>query len=414
MSDAPGGEGWWMASDGKWYPPQPPQPPAAPPVVPEPTAQQPATPPPPPGSAPNQPVPSDQIVADQPGEEKKNGRGKLVAITLLILLLAAGATGAVILLSGNDDNVESSTDSNEQDGPGGGGIGGATKDLVDDGPITFDKEYQDALEAGRTQAHYTFVAPDSARLALTVANDKASSASVYVTLESRGDRFAGFRVKPGADEAKTIYLKADGGAPFDLRFTEGPAKYTFKVALEIADDAGKGGDAGDDFDSAFELTAGKEYSGSLGGQDRTDHYLLALQPGADFTLDTSVQRSSEHAVYVTVELEGSRILGKRVQPGAEDKFSLLLGDKDEGTLEIIFTEGPADYAFTGGFAAQHDGGSDGDVPGELADARRVETAPPVTGQVAGGTRLTSTSSTPEPGRSRSTRPRRPPTTVPIR
>jgi Domain of unknown function (DUF4190) len=30
MSDAPQGPGWWLASDGKWYPPQPPAPPPAP------------------------------------------------------------------------------------------------------------------------------------------------------------------------------------------------------------------------------------------------------------------------------------------------------------------------------------------------------------------------------------------------
>ena len=34
MSDRPQGEGWWLASDGKWYPPEsrpaPPAPPAAP------------------------------------------------------------------------------------------------------------------------------------------------------------------------------------------------------------------------------------------------------------------------------------------------------------------------------------------------------------------------------------------------
>jgi len=31
MSDAPQGEGWWQASDGKWYPPQRGAPPAPPP-----------------------------------------------------------------------------------------------------------------------------------------------------------------------------------------------------------------------------------------------------------------------------------------------------------------------------------------------------------------------------------------------
>jgi hypothetical protein len=29
MSDRSRGEGWWLASDGKWYPPRPPAPPVA-------------------------------------------------------------------------------------------------------------------------------------------------------------------------------------------------------------------------------------------------------------------------------------------------------------------------------------------------------------------------------------------------
>lgn len=40
MSDAPQGDGWWLASDGKWYPPQSAAPPLLPPPVPGLTAPQ--------------------------------------------------------------------------------------------------------------------------------------------------------------------------------------------------------------------------------------------------------------------------------------------------------------------------------------------------------------------------------------
>src|SRR5688572_30220277 len=43
VSDASQGPGWWMASDGKWYPPQPaaaPPPPPPPPPIPPPTGWQ--------------------------------------------------------------------------------------------------------------------------------------------------------------------------------------------------------------------------------------------------------------------------------------------------------------------------------------------------------------------------------------
>ena len=55
MSDTSQGEGWWQASDGKWYPPQrsPSPPPAAsaPPPSSQPPPPQPQPQPPPPGAA---------------------------------------------------------------------------------------------------------------------------------------------------------------------------------------------------------------------------------------------------------------------------------------------------------------------------------------------------------------------------
>ena len=52
MSDSSQGPGWWLASDGKWYPPQPTTPPAAP------------TPPGAPGAAPaGNSTPTEAIIA---------------------------------------------------------------------------------------------------------------------------------------------------------------------------------------------------------------------------------------------------------------------------------------------------------------------------------------------------------------
>lgn len=56
MSDTSQGDGWWMASNGKWYPPEthpdyepPPPPPPPPPAPPPPQAPPPPAAPPPPG-----------------------------------------------------------------------------------------------------------------------------------------------------------------------------------------------------------------------------------------------------------------------------------------------------------------------------------------------------------------------------
>jgi hypothetical protein len=67
MSDAPNGPGWWLASDGKWYPPQPPAPGASQPVPGQST--------PIPGQStplPGQPMPTSSTVS-QPGFPQPTG-----------------------------------------------------------------------------------------------------------------------------------------------------------------------------------------------------------------------------------------------------------------------------------------------------------------------------------------------------
>ncbi len=155
------------------------------------------------------------------------------------------------------------------------------------------------------------------------------------------------------------------------------------MGLRIQDDAGQGGDAGSEFADSFAVDAGQEVTGLLGGLDQTDHYTIDLEPGTELTMDAAVERSSERGAFYTVELDGQRLFAERVQPGADTTFSLLLSDTDEGTLDIIVTEGPADYSFTVDFGEQNEGGSPGDAPAELADARTVDPASPVTGNVGG-------------------------------
>lgn len=135
MADTSQGEGWWQASDLKWYPPElhadvdhrvryePPQPaPAAPPVP-----QAPVAPPaggvpmPPPGVAPGPrfepiPPPQDAPTTDpsprrraSPGPANRSGRGFLFAG---IGVAVVGALAAVVFLlasTGGDDDADGDT-----------------------------------------------------------------------------------------------------------------------------------------------------------------------------------------------------------------------------------------------------------------------------------------------------------------
>jgi hypothetical protein len=309
-----------------------------------------------------------------------------VAIVVIILLLIGGGIAAFLVFGGGDDDADSDSVSSESgDGSSSGerDIGSATGEQVDDGPIDFDTIYEDALEETRTEARYTLDAPAGAIMTLTVENQEDSQSGVFATFEADGQSYAAFRTAPGTSESETVILDDQGATEFELVFTEGPAAFSFEVALETQDDAGGGGDAGSDFDSAFAIDSGQSVSARLGGDDKTDHYTLEIQPGTEFTFEASTERSSERGAFFTVEFEGERLFAERVDPGSDTAVSLLLSDTDEGTLDIIVTEGPAVYSFTAGFTELTEGGSTGDAPGDLANARSTDASATIEGKVGG-------------------------------
>jgi hypothetical protein len=91
MSDQSGGPGWWLASDGKWYPPQDPGAAMPPPTMPPPTMPMQAGPP---AAGPTGPLP--------PGPPPKSGglgRGPLAAIGLAVALVV----GLLVFFATKDD-----------------------------------------------------------------------------------------------------------------------------------------------------------------------------------------------------------------------------------------------------------------------------------------------------------------------
>lgn len=362
MSDAPQGEGWWQASDGRWYAPEQ-----------HPNAAA--------GGAAGATGAAGVGGPGEPGAEpqgQKKGRGKVIAVVVVLLLVGAVAVVAGIAFFGGDDDeaVESGPTTTVD-------IGDATGELTDDGPIEFDTEYTDALEGDRTEARYTLDAPDGAIMTLRVANEEASERGVLATFEADGERYVSLRVQPGAEESETVILDDTGGREFELIFTEGPAAFSFEVGLEIQDDAGEGGDAGAEFSTAFEVEAGQEVAGLLGGDDDADHFTVELQPGTRLTLDAASDRSSERGVLLTAQLDGERLFSERIQPGADTSLEPLLADGDEGTLELILAEGPGTYTFTADFGELNEGGESGDAPAELSGARRIDVSSALEGAVGG-------------------------------
>ncbi len=117
MSDQSQGEGWWIASDGKWYPPEsapgyqaPVTPPADLPNVAPPTIAGHDAPGAPPAAAPYQPesapgAPSGGFAAPTTDTSDSGGGNKMVMLIVggLVGLLAIGGVAAIALSGGDDD-----------------------------------------------------------------------------------------------------------------------------------------------------------------------------------------------------------------------------------------------------------------------------------------------------------------------
>ena len=89
MSQQPHGPGWWLASDGRWYPPQPPQQPVQPTTPYQQYGQQPP-------QQPGQPTMPYQHYAQQPPQAPRpKNRGCVIAVvaTVAVLLIGGGIAG---------------------------------------------------------------------------------------------------------------------------------------------------------------------------------------------------------------------------------------------------------------------------------------------------------------------------------
>ncbi len=133
MSDTSQGDGWWLASDGKWYPPPRPDLPARAPITPDVAWNPPSQSQGPPGFAqqtawrpPNQPV---QVVVQH--RKSGFGTGCLIGLVLAVVVGLGGCVGLVAIAANSDtgsDSASGSTPPNAIDQ----GIGSkdATADLV--------------------------------------------------------------------------------------------------------------------------------------------------------------------------------------------------------------------------------------------------------------------------------------------
>lgn len=97
MSDVSQGSGWWLASDGKWYPPE--SAPAAPPPPPPPPTETSPTKTANAEHTPASDVPDEDEPTQKPG--RRWGRRTIGVIVAFVLLLAALGVTALLLAGGS-------------------------------------------------------------------------------------------------------------------------------------------------------------------------------------------------------------------------------------------------------------------------------------------------------------------------
>ena len=256
-----------------------------------------------------------------------------------------------------------------------------TVEVARAGAIKANQVYNGEVSAANPESRYTIDVPDGAVITLRIANNRASKAGVYATFTVAGARIDVFRVSPNAkDERQYLRSSADGGE-HELVFTEGPAAFEFEVGIETQNDGGKNKDAGDAAASALEVTAGPAITGRIGDNDRMDRYTVKLQPGTELRLTNKTERTSTAAAYFQLQISGSNLYNKRVGPGANEKFAVLLGPQDDDILDILVSEGPSDYSFTVEFVAQRDGGQPGDAGNALAEPRVLTSLSDLSGTI---------------------------------
>lgn len=198
MSDTSQGDGWWIASDGKWYPPEatpgpvtpppptptpPPTPPAPTPTVPTPTVPTPTAPPVTAAPSPAAPAPTaPPTVPTAPVEPSKPVWKRAWFIILLILVVVAIV--AVVASGGDSDEPNDSADQ--------GSTGDVDTDDIDE--IADTGSVGDGDDSGGTEPTGTdlddfvscAIAGDDT-LVLEVVNNSSETSSYFITIVYRDD-----------------------------------------------------------------------------------------------------------------------------------------------------------------------------------------------------------------------------------
>lgn len=124
MSDQPSGPGWWLASDGRWYPPElhpdaPKEPPPSTWAAPGDTETAPGWATPFPTTPPASEAPGPQWSAPTPAPTPAKRSPWLLAIAIVVVLIVVGAVAALVTRSSDRSSSVSGASASDSSAPAG-------------------------------------------------------------------------------------------------------------------------------------------------------------------------------------------------------------------------------------------------------------------------------------------------------
>jgi hypothetical protein len=242
-----------------------------------------------------------------------------------------------------------------------------------------------ALAEGDEEHWYKFEVPHGhvLSLAFTPGEDVPGSLDVWLYNSDQKDIWSAQNVGPTVTQSGTRVMNTSSGGTYYVQVCDGPGSYSLDLSLQGQNDAGSGGDAGDELLQGLEVGTGQTISGQIGNYDEEDWYKfelphghilsLAFTPGEDVpgSLDIWLYNSDQKEIWSA----------QNVGPTVTQLGTRVMNTSSGGTYYVRVCDGEGRYGIELASQSQNDAGSGGDAGDELVQALEVGTGQTISGQL---------------------------------
>ncbi|MFN0026386.1 MAG: DUF6777 domain-containing protein [Acidimicrobiales bacterium] len=226
--------------------------------------------------------------------------------------------------------------------------GGQAKDAGDDAAGALDvaagTKVSGRLGGQDQMDRYTIKLQAGTELRLTSQTDRSATAGINFRVEISGSNIYSERIGPGGTDEFSALLGPKDAGILDVLVSEGPGQYSFTLELVPQRDGGQAGDAGNTLAEARALSSLSDLSGTIGGRDDFDYYVLTAS-AAELQLNVTTAATSTGAPNFRVQgPDGGALASGRVAAGATDSFPFKAVPGQQ--YRIVVSEGPASYVFS--------------------------------------------------------------------